>query len=181
MKRLVYILFFITAFCQAQIINSYAYTSVPTAIDVFPQDNAASLADVNSTGIWTSNGASLSSDATEFYNGAYSLKITTTNAWNSYFRILVPVESGKTYTLIMRVKWERNQGGGLYVLISSYGSLLTGTQIYDDTPTGGWDEFVVTLTATGTGDSNLSFNCASENGVYTGAFMYVDNMSIIEN
>ena len=58
MKKLIYIVFFITAFCQGQIINSYAYTAVggPVSVtDSFNRTDSATLGTADTGEVWNSN------------------------------------------------------------------------------------------------------------------------------
>lgn len=140
-------------------------------VDVFPQDNAASLADVNATGsVVVGSVSTVAVSSTEFYDGIYSITGVSSSAFG-YVKVLFPVISGKSYTISIWAK----KGIGTTSGIDYVGLINSSNQTFTAKT---WNEYTRVVVATGTGNGEIQlFN--SWSGI-SGDTCFWDKITIIE-
>jgi hypothetical protein len=150
--------------------------------DVWWQDNAASTADVNSLGThYTLHQApTYTVDATDYHDGAYSLKQVCNNeSLSQSVKYDIPVINGETYTVNFWYKAIVDAGAvreprlyqGTNCTLTTSPQNLTATT---------WTEVTTTLTATATGNAIIEFMTAPAAGD-SGNTLWLDGMTITRN
>ena len=143
--------------------------------DVVPQDNAASLADLNSIGSFNNNNSSMvvTVDADSF-DGDYSIKqelLTGVTAASTGFTF--NLVAAKAYVVSFWIK--TTQGTAQVVEIKN---VWDEGNISVNGATATWTEHVFVRTATATGTGNITVRAAS--GGVIGDNIFIDKLSIIE-
>lgn len=167
MKRLVYILFFITAFCQGQIINSYAYTTYGGGSRVYTAGNLIQSPEDLSNAVWTKGYLDVDATGiTDPFGGSTSIRYDNWSATRTTIRqIISPVTVGVEYTLTFYAKKGTTTDMRWAVLDSSSG-VITSASYLGQTTQDAWELVTVSFTPT---DSFIYLFLAYDN-LSTGTF-----------
>ena len=183
MRKLVVIFLLVSGSLNAQIINSYAFTVASELVELYSQDNAASIdTETDATTGWVTFGTTLEvagvgkTDTQTAKIGSYSIKGTALDGSSDMVYYNFSATAGTSYTvsfstLITRYSnqairlWTNCTGGPSIFLSSDGGS--------------GWVDRSYTITANSTATCAFRFYAASS-GVANDA-IYIDNFSITEN
>ncbi len=176
MKKLIYIFLFLTLGVQAQFTISTGVVAQGTAVlqDIFPQDNAASINEVNSIGSFVSLGLTPSSDGTTSIDGSYSIRGEVFSA-GSGKRIQIPVTvlNATTYNISV---WAKRGLNNTDARINSWNGVITSPDISITTQT--WTEYTFTVT---TNDiiMNMAFY-ANRGSSVVGDTAFFDKITVIK-
>ena len=156
-----------------------AYEAGVAGTEIYLDDNAASISDINSTGAttgnfrWSTVKSSINSIDTDSYDGTYSLELKATSAATSYAQYRFEVTNGVQYKVSF---WYKVPVYGSQRFRALTGWVETGLTVSLTATV--WTYFETTLTASETGVPSAFF--------YTGFpaaiddTLFIDNMSILE-
>lgn len=147
--------------------------------ELFPQDNAASAADVNAVGSWVANGtttiSSVGSGDTSAYDGSYCIKAVASATTYEIAAMSFSVTNGTSYTI---TAWAKRGSVGTNQAIGVGGGVFTASPIENVTTTT-WTLHTFNVTANATGTGKLNAYATYTAGV-TGSIIYIDLVSITE-
>ena len=158
--------------------NDVVYESTPSGVDVFPQDNAASLADVNSVGTFIGLGSGVVTVGnTGSYDGSYHIIVTNSDGSNlSGSTIQVPVVSGKTYDISFYAK-RGSQGSQQRVVLRNPLGQFNTTILINTTE---WALYTSQVVVFSTGNADINCNASHFSSSLIGDSIEVDKFEIIE-
>lgn len=158
-----------------ELITENGHTPPPTIVDLYPQDNAASVQnEVNGMGVLSNHGVTSQIISSDKHHGSYSIKLTATD--KDYGRVEIPVnvENNKSYTVEV---WSKaGQGTRQRAVLWSGFSQSPNQFILSKT----WVKTTFTVTANITGIAKVKFYAASYGGA-VGDELIIDEIKITEN
>ena len=138
----------------------------------WPANVANGGEDGTTTGFATLNGARVSSDTSQYYNGTHSIKvITCATLANSQAYVTRSVSSNAVYTISLYLKGTSGSEA-VSMIASDNAGLLTTRNV---TLTTGWQRYSFNFT-TNAGAGTLTFKLGSANA--TGMTFYADSLQI---
>lgn len=147
----------------------------PADPDVYPQDNAASVADVNSTASYSSvtGTPTVTSDA-DAYDGSYAIKVVS-GAETSITKVSFPTQAGKKYNVSIWAK----RGVGVTQRFRTWQNVGSFTQVTVDTTSYveyTWTGLIPDVAGT---DADIRVY-ASYTGGFAGDSVFVDKIVVTE-